>query len=252
MEETDLTHDAFLGGRLHLWQPRRGYRAGVDPVLLAASVPAHSGQTVLDLGCGVGAAALCLAARVDGVELIGVELQDAYAELAQRNAEASGHSFQVVQADLRSLPIELRKIQFDHVMMNPPYFDRSRGTSSDNAGRDAAFGGETTLADWIDVGTRRLAPKGHLTLIQRIERLPEVLAAITPRLGSVVVRPIAGREERAPERFLLRAIHSGRTAFQLTSPLVMHHGSAHERDAESYTEKVRAVLRDGAALDILG
>ena len=56
--EDDLTCDAFLGGKLHLWQPRRGrgYRAGVDPVLLAASIEATAGQSVLELGCGVGAA----------------------------------------------------------------------------------------------------------------------------------------------------------------------------------------------------
>ena len=73
MNDTELTRDAFLGGLVHLWQPRSGYRAGVDPVLLAATIPAVSGQRVLELGCGVGAAVLCLGARVAGLELVGVE-----------------------------------------------------------------------------------------------------------------------------------------------------------------------------------
>jgi tRNA1Val (adenine37-N6)-methyltransferase len=71
----DLTHDAFLCGKLHLWQPRRGYRAATDPVLLAAACPAQPGQSVLDMGCGVGAAALCLGARVPDLRLYGLELQ---------------------------------------------------------------------------------------------------------------------------------------------------------------------------------
>ena len=70
--EGDLTHDAFLCGRLHLWQPRKGYRAATDPVLLAAACPAVAGQRVLDLGCGAGAASLCLAARVPGLQLAGL------------------------------------------------------------------------------------------------------------------------------------------------------------------------------------
>ena len=65
---TELTRDAFLGGRLHLWQPVNGYRAGVDPVLLAASVNARAGQAVLELGCGGGTAMLCLGKRVSGLD----------------------------------------------------------------------------------------------------------------------------------------------------------------------------------------
>ena len=85
-KDSGTTRDAFLGGKLRLRQPRRGYRAGIDPVLLAASVPARPGQSVLDLGCGAGAAALCLAARVGGLRLAGLERQADYAELARANA----------------------------------------------------------------------------------------------------------------------------------------------------------------------
>ena len=69
------TRDAFLGGRVVLRQPRDGYRAATDPVFLAAACPAKSGDHVLELGCGVGAAALCLAARVAGLQILGVERQ---------------------------------------------------------------------------------------------------------------------------------------------------------------------------------
>ena len=69
----DLTRDKFLDGQLTILQPRYGYRAGVDPVFLAASVPAKPGQNVLELGCGAGVASLCLARRVSGLSLFGVE-----------------------------------------------------------------------------------------------------------------------------------------------------------------------------------
>ena len=57
---TNFSTDDFLGGKLRVKQPKKGYRAGIDPVLLAASVNAHIGDNILDLGCGVGVASLCL------------------------------------------------------------------------------------------------------------------------------------------------------------------------------------------------
>lgn len=237
-----LTHDEFLGGRLRLWQPKGGFRAGVDAVLLAAAVPARSGQTALELGCGVGTAMLCLAARVQGVQTHGVELQSDYADLARRNGA------DVTTADLRALPPSLRQRQFDHVFMNPPYFDRARGPMAGDGGREIALAGDTPLADWLDVGLRRLAPRGHLTLIQHITRLPEVLTAVHGRLGSLVVKPIQPRPNRDPGLFLLQGRQAGRSAFRMAAPLVMHHGEVHPGDKEHYTDEVRAVLRDAAGL----
>lgn len=246
--DAGLTCDAFLGGRVRLWQPARGYRAGVDPVLLAASVEARPGQQVLDLGCGVGAAALCLLARVPGTAVTGLELQDGYADLARRNADLNGARFAVVSGDLTRMPDDLRQRSFDHVMMNPPYFAPEGGTGSVDAGRDTALRGETPVVAWIDAATRRLLPGGTLTLIQRTPRLRDVLGGIDDRLGSIAVAPIAGRAGRPASRFLLRARKGGRSPFRLMAPVVLHHGAVHGRDAEDYCPEIANVLRNAAPL----
>ncbi len=245
-----LTDDAFLGGRLRVLQPRAGYRAGVDPVLLAAAVPAKPQETVLELGCGAGVAALCLGARVGGLRITGLELQPAYAALARRNARRNGQAIEVVEADLRALPPGLRQRSFDHVLANPPYFDRRAGTPAADPGRDLALGGDTPLADWIEAAARRLAPKGSFTMIQRIERLPEALAATAAQLGSVTVLPLAARPGRAAHLFILQARKGGRAPFRLAAPLLLHDGTRHLRDGADYTPGVAAVLRDAAGLGI--
>lgn len=240
----ETTTDQFLGGKVTAMQPAKGYRAGVDAVLLAASVPAKAGDSVLELGCGVGVASLCLAARVTGLDVTGVELQPDYADLARQN------ELEVVNADLRALPNELRNRQFTHVMMNPPYFDRAAGSSAPDTGRDIAMGGDTPLSDWIDVAAKRLAPKGYFTMVLRVERLPEVLSLLLGRLGSVVVRPISARAETPAHLFLLQARHSGRAPFRLMAPLVLHDGTMHDADRENYTAHVREILRNGAGFGI--
>lgn len=245
-----LTLDGFLGGRVKLWQPANGYRAGVDPVFLAAAVPARAGQSVLELGSGAGAAILCLAARVPDLSLTAVELQPEYAELAIRNARENGVALDVATADLRKLPIELRQRNFDQVLMNPPYYDRAASTAARDKGRDMALGGETPIKEWIGAATRLLAPKGYLTLIQRIDRLPEVFCALDKRLGSVVVRPLAAREGRAAGLFVLQARKGGRAAFHLAPPFIMHAGDKHLKDGEDYGPEARDILRFGAAFPL--
>jgi tRNA1(Val) A37 N6-methylase TrmN6 len=243
-----LSDDAFLGGRLQLLQPRAGFRAAMDSVLLAAACAALPGQAVLELGCGAGVASLCLGARVPGLQLTGLELQPAYADLARRNAARSGIAMQVLAGDLAALPAALRAQSFDHVLANPPFFAHP-GAAAADPGRETAQREATPIAQWIDAGLRRLRPGGHLTLIFRADRLPEALAALPPRAGSIALRPIAPRAGAAAGRLLLRARKGGRGGLRLLAPFVMHAAPQHLRDGEDLTPLARAILRDGAALD---
>lgn len=243
-----LTRDAFLGGYVQAWQPRIGYRAATDPVFLAAAVPARTGQTVLELGCGVGVASLCLSARVPGLILTGIEVQAKYAALARRNAAENAASLDVVESDLRALPASLRAQAFDHVIANPPFYP-AHGPAAHDPGRDRALREDTPLADWLDVGLRRTRDGGYLTLIHLAERLPDILAGLHGR-ASVTVLPLAARAARPARRVIVQARKTGRSPFCLLPPLVIHDGDNHPGDGEHFTAPVRAIMRDLGALDL--
>mgnify|MGYP001627757734 CR=1 FL=1 len=249
MSSVDVTRDLILGGRVILYQPARGYRAGVDPVFLAASVDARPGQSVLDLGCGVGAATLCLGARVKGLRLVGLERQPGYADLARRNGAENKADFNVVDGDLSKMPEVLRQDRFDHVIANPPYFRRDRTIKSGDPTREGAMGEDTPLAEWVQAAARRCKPRGTVTFIHRTERLPELLGAFNACLGSLCLLPLVPRVGRDSQLCLLQGRKEGRADLRLCHGLVVHQGAAHGSDRADYTARANAVLFDAAEIN---
>lgn len=244
----NTTSDAFLGGRLRIMQPQNGYRAATDPVFLAAACPAQPGAQVLDLGCGVGTAGLCLAARVPDLRIVGVERQADYANLARENARISGAALQVHEADLTDLPADLRQMSFDHVLANPPFFAAGDGTGARDPGREAANRAETPLPDWIATARARLKPRGWLTLIHLAERLPDCLSLLHGGFGAITVLPIQPRPGRPANRVVIRARKGSKTPFVLLPPFLVHVSNGHPGDRPDHTQAAEDVLRHGAPL----
>ncbi len=240
-----LTQDDFLGGAITIWQPKNGYRAATDPVFLAAAVKAKAGQSVLELGCGAGTALACLCKRVAGLEAHGLEIQADYADLARRNAADNGLEFTVHDGDLLDMQDPICTASFDHVFTNPPFFEASASSPPSDAGRDTAHRiGEAQLRDWIAVGLRRLKPKGYFTIIHRAEQLADILAALDGKAGDVRILPLCAREGRAAGRVIVRARKGAAGALKLLAPLILHTGTAHSKDEDSFRPDVRNILRN--------
>ena len=234
------TLDAFLDGKVQAHQPKHGYRAATDPVFLAAACPAKPGQTVLELGCGVGVASLCLMSRVD-VSVTGLELQSAYAALARQNAAHNQFEMSIIEGDIAALPSELREQSFDHVIANPPYYPKGGGTSAADAGREFANREILDLDVWVDAAARRLKPKGWLTLIILAERMGELLVAMGDRFGAVEIIPLTARAGRDAGRIILRARKGAKAPLRLRVPFVIHDGATHGSDGEDYSEEAENV-----------
>lgn len=242
-----LTQDALLGGRLVFHQPADGYRVALDPLLLAAAVPAGPGELVLDAGAGTGAAALCLAARVERVRIVGLELAREVQKIAGLNVAANGLERQIdlIVGDLMRPPPRLTSASFDHVMTNPPYLRAGAATAPAGQRAHAHVEGEADLKEWLLACLRMLKPSGRLTLIHRADRLDEILAALAGRLGDLVIFPLwPSRDGRPAKRVLIQGRKGSNAPLRLDRGLILH-----EADGR-YTPPAQAVLYRGEALQL--
>jgi len=241
----DFTLDGLLGGGVRLLQPRRGYRVAIDPVMLAAAVPAHAGDTVLDLGCGVGAAALCLARRVADVTLVGLEIQLELVELARRNAVLNriAERFTVHAGDLMAPPAALTAMRFDHVMANPPFRAAAGADPSPIRSKaTATVEGAATLAHWLAACFGFLRPGGCVTLIHSPDRLHEIETCLAAEPGAMDVLVLHPKAGAAPKRVIVRFRPRRPPARRMLAALVLH-----ESDGR-YTPETERILRAGMAL----
>ncbi|WP_404380493.1 tRNA1(Val) (adenine(37)-N6)-methyltransferase [Caenispirillum salinarum] len=235
----ELTEDRLLGGRLRLMQPASGYRAAVDPILLAAACPMIAGQTVLDVGVGTGAALLALARRVRRGRFVGLEVRPEIAAIAQRNAVLNEIAAEVVTGDVRRPPFPPDSV--DHVLTNPPY--AAGGTPPpDPAKAMAHMEGDVDLKDWLRGCLYVLRARGWITIIQRADRVDDVIAALAGRCGAVSIIPIWSHAGDPARRVIVRARKGTR------SPATLHAGLVLHGTETKYTDAAEAVLREGAPL----
>lgn len=252
--DMDSTVDAFLDGRLQLTQPRKGYRAGLDAVFLAASVPQDRPRQphVLDLGAGVGAAGLCFAARCEQATVVLLERAQELVEMANENVarNALSERVKVVAADVIASSAEdltaarVCPDSFDHVIANPPYHAIHAGTAAHTPLKANAHAMEEGQLDsWCRFMARMTKPGGTATLVHRAEALAEILASLDRRFGDVRVLPLQAHAGEPAIRVLVRAIKGSRGPMTLLPSAVLHDGDG------APSAGAQRILKHGGQID---
>lgn len=247
-----VTDDGFLGGRLQVLQSEKGYRAGIDAVMLAAAVPAVPGDHVLDLGAGVGVASLCVASRCLDVKATGLEIQSALVETALENIKRNDLVLRarIIEGSISEKAAILADKDvaygsFDHVMTNPPFYEADKVWGSPDESKATAHALEdVSLEEWLRVTCAMAKPKGTVTIIHRADALPDLLKGVEGKLGGLVAFPLWPGAGKEASRVLLQGIKGSRAPFKLAKGLLLH------GEDGGFTPEAEAILRNGAALSV--
>lgn len=251
----ELSKDAFLGGALEILQPRSGYRAGLDAVLLAAAAPVRAGsrERVLDAGSGVGVVGLCVARRVADARVTLAEIEPELLALARDNVVRNdlNDRVQVVQVDVAKggasfegvTEAEFPAGSFAHVLANPPYLEAGTGTVPGNPLKASAHqmvrGG---LDAWIRFLAAGAASDGSATVIYPADRLAALVTSMEGRFGALKVFPVFPRHNSAATRIIVQGVKGSRAPLQVLCGIVLHD------DGNAFRPDVQQILRHGAAL----
>jgi len=230
-------------------QPERGFRAGLDSVLLGASARVGT-KRLLDLGAGVGTAVLVALADLPESSATLVEIDPATAALAALNLAVNGFAERgrVVTLDLTAkgsvragagLPAD----HYDAVIANPPFFDPAAGSAPSAARSTARHMPPEMLERWVKAAATHTAPEGEVIFIHAAQSLPLLLPAFTSRFGAVTVLPLTPREGEAASRVLVRGIKGSRAPFTLLASRALH-----EPGGRTFRPEFDAIFRGAARL----
>lgn len=224
-EKPKETQDLLLGGRIVLKQPAEGYRVAIDPLLLAASVTANPGDTILDVGAGVGTVGLCLAVRLQHCKILGIERQKDLVRLANDNIILNNlrDRLEVLQGDLQSPPPRLAAGSYSQVVSNPPYFDVNQGRVSPIMNKGLSnHEDDFSLENWLKFCLLMLKPTGKITLIYRAEILDKLLSLFHGKAGNIKIFPLWPSTGKAAKLVIVQAEKGSKGGMNLLPGMVLH------------------------------
>ena len=133
--------------------------------------------------------------------------------------------------------------------MNPPYFKKNSVKKSHTLSSHQAKVESVPLSAWFSVAKNRCKPNGKITIIQRVERLPDIINCLNGNFGQVTVQPISSFKDASPKTVIVQATKTSGAAFKLLSPKIVH-----RRDGISgkvvYEEEFEKILRYGHPLQL--
>ena len=198
-----------INENISLLQKKKGLTFGTDAFLLSAFCRPAPRAFAVDLGCGTGVVSLLLATKKKCHRIVGVEIQQAFAELAEKNIENCGFSdtVSVLAADLRDLTAIGLGRNADVVVANPPYMKNDCGYISPVAEKQIArhevCGG---IAEFSAAAGRILRYGGKFYVVYLAARVDDLFAALSAaKLTAKCMVFVQDTEKRPPSLVLVEA-----------------------------------------------
>lgn len=245
------THDKFLNGSITIEQLSDGGRSGSDTILLAASIPAKPGEVILEIGTGNGTGTIALAKQIADLKIIAIDIDQINLNIAKRNVILNklSKNIEMLNEDIikknLSFCFKNKLIKsFDHIFMNPPYYDAKKIILPTSDHNKVAKSFDYNLMDsWLDVSLRLIKQKGTITIINKVSNLDIIIRKLT-RYGSLIILPLVANNKKETDRIIVNFKMGSKSNTRILNSIILH------TDLGKYSDDVENVLRGRARIDI--
>lgn len=212
---------------------------GVDAVFLSEFVKekVKCGNRILDLGTGTGIIPILLAAKTEAGQIIGLEIQDESAEMAERSVRLNELSDRITikQGDIKEAAGLFPAASFDVITSNPPYMTNQHGLQNayepKNIARHEIL---CNLEDVVKAAAYLVKPGGHFFMIHKPFRLAEIFSVLMKyKMEPKRMRMIQSYVDKEPGMVMVEAVRGGRSRIKVEPPLIVY------QEKGVYTDEVR-------------
>lgn len=212
---------------------------GIDAVLLSDFSRVKRKDRVADLGTGTGIIPVLLHGKYEPREVVGVEIQEEVAEMAERTVKLNGLEdiIKIYRGDIKDCFKDIGADSFDVVTSNPPY--KKGDTGILNPGDKKAISRHEvliSLEEIIYTASKLLKVGGRFYMIHRPERLKDIILGLdrnkfTPKK----IRFIHPTVDKRPTMIMVEAVKGGGDFLQIMEPLYVYN------EDRSYTDEINRI-----------
>lgn len=219
---------------LHIIQSEKGFRFGMDAVILSDFARVRPREHVVDMGTGTGILPILMSAQRADAVFSAFELQPDMADMAARSVALNGleERIRIYAEDMRQAAGIIGYGCAHLVTCNPPY--GKQGSTLKNSSESVTIARheeETTIDEWTASCAAVLRNMGRLCMVFPAQRILELTDAYRhARIEPKRIRMVYAKADRAPYLVLLEGMKNAKPGLLWMPPLVVYHPDGTETD----------------------
>lgn len=240
LNENERIDDLEIKG-MKIIQNKNGFCFGIDSVLLSDfAKEIKNGAKCVDLGTGTGILGILLCAKTNLSQIIGIEIQEEVAEMANRSIILNNleNKFKIININLKEIKNNkinyLEKNSFDYIITNPPYKKLNTGKINENEKKLISRHEITaSLDDFIEVANYLLKDKGTIFMVHRPERLADILEKMRKeKIEPKEIKFVYPKVNEEPNLILIKGVKNAKPFLKINKPLYIYNEDG------SYTDEI--------------